>query len=154
MTDIAYHFIGRYYHALEQKGRLSIPPSLRQNLGSEAILTRGLDGCLFLFPKNNWESVIQSTQNLPLTQKTARDWVRLLANNAQSVTCDAIGRILIPDFLRESAHLVKDIVIVGSIDRIEIWDQATYHAYLKVLEQNAETIAETITPSAPVKAIL
>jgi MraZ protein len=138
------HLIGRYYHALEQKGRVSIPPSIRCELGETAILTRGLDGCLFLFSNKDWEKTVGETLDLPLTQKVARDWVRLMANNALEVTFDNLNRILIPQYLRESAKLTKDVVIVGSLTRVEIWDQKTYHLYIETLEANAETIAENI----------
>ena len=140
-------FIGRYYHALEQKGRVSIPPSLRHPLGQTAILTIGLDGCLFLFPESNWVSVVESAAAMPLTHKPARDWVRLLANNAVNVNFDHLGRILIPDYLRTHAKLSKNVVIVGSLTRIEIWDQTIYHHYLQSIASQAETIAAAVTPS-------
>jgi MraZ protein len=141
-TPIA--FIGRYYHALEQKGRLSIPVSFREGLKPSAVLTRGLDGCLFLFALKEWEVLSAQSASLPLTRKTSRDWLRLLANNAAVVTFDSLGRILIPEYLRETAGLTKQVVVVGSLTRVEIWNQASYSQYLKNLESNAETIAESI----------
>jgi MraZ protein len=136
--------IGRYYHALEQKGRVSIPPSIRCELGETAILTRGLDGCLFLFSIQDWGKTVSETLDLPLTQKVARDWVRLMANNATEVNFDNLNRILIPQYLREAAKLTKDVVLVGSLNRVEIWDQKTYHLYLETLEASAEAIAEKV----------
>jgi MraZ protein len=141
--------IGRFYHALEQKGRVSIPPSLRTGLGQDAVITRGLDGCLFVFPKVIWEAVVEEAQNMPLTKKQARDWIRLLANNASPATLDNLGRILIPEYLRETAHLRKALVVVGSLTHIEIWDQDAYHTYLRTLESQAEAITEGLAgPSA------
>ena len=137
-------FIGRYYHALEQKGRVSIPAVFRDQLGSSAVITRGLDGCLFLFAKKNWARVAAEASTLPLTQKQARAWVRLLANNASEVAFDPLGRILVPDYLRTAAHLIKDIAVVGSLTHIEMWDRDTYHTYLKNIEAQAETIAESL----------
>lgn len=143
-------FIGRYYHALEQKGRLSIPAVFRQILGDSAVITRGLDGCLFLFPYKNWEKISQQAANMPLTKKQSRAWVRLLANNAADVLFDDLGRIMVPEHLRTFGKLAKAVVIVGSLNYVEIWDQETYHHYLKSIENQAEAIAETLTPDSEV----
>lgn len=137
--------IGRYYHALEQKGRLSIPKSFRSQLGSSGIITLGLEKSLFLFAKKNWQQVALEATNLPFTQKKARDWVRLLSNNAQEVNFDSLGRIQIPDYLRDYANLSKRTCVVGSLNRIEIWDQNTYHHYIDHLQKNPEAIAESIS---------
>lgn len=139
------YLIGRYYHALEQKGRLSIPSGLRKQIGDSAILTFGLDGCLFMFATKNWQQVALEASNLPFTQKKARDWVRLLANNAVKVDFDKLGRINIPDYLRQHAGLTKRICVVGSLNRVEIWDQTIYHTYLSRVEKQKEAIAESIT---------
>ncbi len=137
-------FIGRYYHALEQKGRLSIPTSFRSKLGKKAIVTLGLDGCLFLFEVAAWQTLVETSANGPITQKNARDWGRYLANNAEEVDFDSQGRILLSEHIREAAKLVKDVVVVGSFNRIEIWDRNHYHSYLADLEKRAESIAESI----------
>lgn len=137
-------FIGRYYHALEQKGRLSIPSSFRSKLGSRAILTTGLDGCLFLLDESQWESLIQDVQNAPVTKRNARDWSRYLANNAVEVDFDSQGRILIPEHLRQTAAMSKEVVVAGSVNRIEIWDRDKYHQYLDTISATAETIAESL----------
>jgi MraZ protein len=139
------HLIGKYYHALEQKGRLSIPKAFRTQISSPAILTLGLDSCLFLFPESQWQVVIQEAGSLPFTKKNTRDWTRLLANNAQSVEFDRLGRILVPDHLKSYAKLDKQIVIVGSINRVEIWDQQQYHTYLDTIQDQAVAIAESLT---------
>jgi MraZ protein len=137
-------FIGRYYHALEQKGRLSIPVTFRSKLGNNVILTTGLDGCLFLLEESQWETVIKDIENAPLTKKSSRDWSRYLSNNAVEVQFDQQGRILIPEHLRELAKLEKETVIAGSVSRVEIWDRDIYHTYLKDLETRVEAIAETM----------
>lgn len=137
-------FIGRYYHALEQKGRLSIPTSFRNKLGESAIITLGLDGGLFLFALGDWEKIVAKTGELAFTKKNARDWIRLLSNNAIEVSFDRLGRILIPEYLREKAKLNKDVVVVGSLERVEIWDQKAYHSYLDTIEGEKEAIAESL----------
>ena len=147
-TGTTLRLIGRYYHALEQKGRLSIPKTFRDQLKPEAVLTTGLDGCCFLFPQGNWQQVALEAHRLPLTQKAARDWVRYLSNNAASVSFDSQGRILIPEHLRQYGDLRKEVVVVGSLSRVEIWDRARYHQYLDTITNQAEQIAESLTESA------
>lgn len=137
-------FIGHHYHALEQKGRLAIPAGFRKELGKTGILTRGLDGCLFLFPKTTWEKTVTEAQNKPFTQKSAREWVRLLTHNAVEVDFDSQGRILIPEFLRAYGNLKEGVVIAGSLNRIEIWQKERYHQYMISLEAQAEAIAERV----------
>jgi MraZ protein len=139
------YFIGRHYHALEQKGRLAIPHEYRRQLGTKAILTHGLDGCLFLFSQDHWHSLMEETARLPLTQKRSREWVRLLTNNASLVNFDSQGRILIPEHLISFAQLTKDVVIVGSLNRLEIWDRDYYHHYMEKLSQRADEVAESLT---------
>lgn len=140
-------FIGRFYHALEQKGRVSIPASFRSQLGEKAIITAGLEGCLFLFDQGNWQEVVAEAAHLPLTKKNSRDWTRYLAGNAAEVSFDSLGRILIPEHLRQAANLSKNTVIVGSLKRVEIWDQDSYHAYLKDMETRVADIAESLGES-------
>lgn len=137
-------FIGRFYHALEQKGRLSIPASFRVDLDSPAIITAGLEESLMLLNQNKWHNLIKQVSTLSLTKKAHRDWTRYIANNASQVEIDSVGRILIPDHLRTIGRLKKNVVIVGSFDRIEIWDQSTYHTYHESLAQAAADIAESI----------
>jgi MraZ protein len=137
--------IGRYYHALEQKGRLSIPKSYRDELGSPVIITRGLDGCLFCFAKSKWQQVEADLASLSLNRKQARDYIRLIAQSAYEVPTDGLGRILIPESLRNLAALKKRVVVAGSISRLEIWDESTYHTYLDKLANEAELISEGIS---------
>ena len=98
-----------------------------------------------MFATKNWQKVALEASNLPFTQKNARDWVRLLANNAVEIAFDKLGRVNIPDYLREHAKLTKRICVVGSLNRVEIWDQTIYHTYLSPVEEHQEAIAESIT---------
>ncbi len=136
-------FIGRYYHNLEEKGRLSLPKSFRE-LEKLWVITRGLDGGLFLFPKHDFEKQMTKISSYTFTKKAQRDFVRLMTNDAAEVEVDTGGRILIPEFLRASAQLTKELVVVGSLQRIEIWDVKIYHQYLDQLIQQAESIAEQV----------
>lgn len=129
-------FIGRYYHRIEEKGRLAIPQVFRSQLKSGSVLTRGLDGCLFLFPASSWKKLSHQLASLPLTNKAARDFLRLLVNNAAPVEFDGQGRTLIPQFLKDQAKLKKQVVVAGALTRLEIWDEATYHTHLESLENS------------------
>lgn len=136
--------MGRYYHALEQKGRLSVPKSFRDALGDEPVLTQGLEGCLFLFSQTEWEATIQKVISAPLTTKKSRDWARYLSNTAAIVALDNLGRILIPDYMQQFAKLEKRVVVAGSLNRVEIWNQEIYHAYLSEITASIENIVEEI----------
>lgn len=144
------NFIGRYYHALEQKGRIAIPALFRKNIGDQAILTRGLEGCLFLFPKTSWDKTVKDTISHPFTSKDIREWTRLLVHNARECEFDLQGRILIPEYLRDFAQLESECVIAGSLEYIEIWDKQKYHTYMDTLENRAEEIAEKISQKGTV----
>lgn len=137
-------YLGRYYHTIEEKGRISLPKKFRQSENEQFVITRGLDGGLFLFPLNEWEKQIQELSQRTFTKKAHRDFIRLMTNDAQEVEVDKLGRILIPEYLKTFAKLDKQAVVVGSYSRIEIWDVQEYHNYIDELEKNAEEISETM----------
>ena len=135
-------FIGKYYHKLEPNGRVMIPRNFRTE---EAwVVTRGLDGSLFLFPAAEFEKEIKNFADRSFTKKINRDFIRLMANEAQAVSVDKQGRVQLPEYLIDFAQFSKDLGFVGSVSRVEIWDQATYHTYLDTIENQAEAIAEQI----------
>lgn len=136
-------FIGRHYHKLEDKGRVSLPKKYRE-IEADWVVTRGLDGGLFVFRKSDFLEKIQEIANRSFTKKRNRDFVRLMVNEAQATTADANGRVSLPEYLIKLAGLTKDVVIVGSYNYLEIWDMDRYHAYLDGLEKQAEQIAESI----------
>jgi MraZ protein len=136
-------FIGSFYHKLEGKGRLSLPKPYRA-ASSEWVLTAGLEGSLFLFPQTEFEQQIALLRSLSFNKQTHRDYLRFLSNQATVVVPDNLGRILIPDFLIKLGNLSRDVVIVGSSDRLEIFDQAVHNALLDRLNQDAASIAERI----------
>lgn len=138
-------FIGRYYHHLEDKGRLSIPKKFRKELKSGGVTTRGMDGCLFLFPASSWQKLSEKLASLPLTSPQARQFVRLLVQSATPLDLDPQGRTLIPQHLRETANLDKNIVVAGALTRIEIWDRDLYHQHLDNLEKQTEQIEEQLS---------
>lgn len=136
------NFIGHYYHALEQKGRIAIPSVFRSKFGKTAIITRGLEECLFVFSEDIWKQTIGQVPIHPFGKKIDREWTRLVTHNAQESNFDSQGRILITDHLIRFAQLKKDCVIAGSINYLEIWDRDIYHAYMDNLENKAEEITE------------
>ncbi|NCN51176.1 MAG: division/cell wall cluster transcriptional repressor MraZ [Candidatus Pacebacteria bacterium] len=136
-------YIGKYYHTVEDKGRVSLPKAFRSATDSW-ILTRGLDGGLFLYEAEKFTQELQKLEARSFTKKTNRDFIRLMTNDAVHVSPDGNGRVQLPEYLNTFAHITKDVVIVGSYSYIEIWDRDTYHTYLETLESNAEDIAESL----------
>lgn len=136
-------FLGQYYYAIDDKFRLILPKSFRDQ-ETTWILTRGFDGGLFLFPQEEFAKELAKLEGQSLTKKNSRDLVRLLTNTAHEIAVDGVGRFHIPEALRAPAQLVKQVVIVGSYNRVEIWDVATYHAYMDQVNANAEDIAEHV----------
>ena len=113
-------FMGEYNHTIDAKGRLIIPARFRELLGEEFILTKGLDGCLSIYPMDAWEAFETKLRALPLTNKNARTFTRFFVAGATNCELDKQGRILVPQTLREFAGLV---VLTGNLDRIEIWSK-------------------------------
>ena len=116
-------FMGEYNHSIDAKGRLIIPSRFREELGEEFVLTKGLDGCLSIYPKKEWEAFEQKLSQLPLTNKNARAITRFFVAGAAPCELDRQGRILVPATLREYAGLEKDVVLTGNLNRIEIWSK-------------------------------
>lgn len=139
-------FLGKYYHTLEANGRISLPKAFREQ-APEWIVTRGLDGGLFLFDKTTFARELQQLQERTLTHKQTRDFARLMANEASEVAPDKNGRIQLPEYLTAFAHMTKDIVVIGSVNYVEIWDRDQYHTYVASIEPQAEAIAEALTTS-------
>lgn len=123
-------FIGTYYHSLDEKNRVSVPKSFREGLATGSVITKGLDGCLFIFTSESWNKLISKLETLPLTSKPARDFLRLLTYNATPLDTDKLGRTHLPANLIALSGIKKDIVFAGALTRVEIWDKSTYHAYL------------------------
>ena len=116
-------FMGEYNHTIDAKGRLIIPSKFRELLGEEFVLTKGLDGCLSIYPMDEWKAFEEKLRALPLTNKNARTFTRFFVAGATNCELDKQGRILIPAVLREFAGLDKDVVLVGVASRIEIWSK-------------------------------
>jgi MraZ protein len=137
-------FMGQFQHSLDSKGRLIIPSKFRELLGESFILTKGLDRCLFVYPKDEWAMLEQKLKTLPFTQKDARAFIRFFFSGAVETEIDRQGRILIPPQLREHARIDKDVVIIGVSNRAEIWSQEEWEAYSREAAVSYEEIAEKL----------
>ncbi len=135
-------FIGEYNHTIDSKGRLIVPSKFREALGDEFVVTKGLDGCLFVYPMEEWIAFTDKLKELPLTKKDARQFSRFFLAGAASCEVDKQGRILIPSVLREFAGLEKDAVLVGVSSRIEIWSRSNWEKISDVDIEDMDNIAE------------
>ncbi len=137
-------FLGEYTYSIDDKKRLAIPAKFRQTLGKKAIITRGLDNCLFLYPSREWEKLAKKLSQLPLSQADARGFARIMLAGAMEVNLDRLGRILVPDYLKKYASLQKKVVIAGLYNRIEVWDEKNWALYKEKIEKEAGDIAERL----------
>jgi len=137
-------FIGEYNHNLDSKGRLAVPAKFRSLLKGGAVVTRGLDNCLFLYPKKQWEIEAQKIASMPISQANARAFSRHMLAGAMDVDFDNQGRITLPEYLRKFAGLKKDTIVAGLYDKLEIWDQKAWEKYKAKTEKDSNMIAETL----------
>ncbi len=135
-------FLGEFKHNLDLKGRLAVPSKFRAELNSGAVITRGLDKCLFIFSQKEWETLASKLITLPISQSDSRAFVRLMLSGASNAEFDSQGRILIPEALRIYAGLSKKTVITGLYNRIEVWNQSDWEKYKSKTESASEEIAE------------
>ena len=119
-------FMGEYNHTIDAKGRLIIPSKFREALGDEFVVTKGMDGCLFVFDNSEWQAFEAKLRSLPMIDKEARQFTRYFLAGAASLEVDKQGRILLPAVLREFADITKDAVLVGVGNRVEIWSKARW----------------------------
>ncbi len=137
-------FIGEYTYSIDEKKRLAIPAKFRQLLGKKAVITRGLDQCLFLYPTKEWGDLAKKLAQLPLSQADARGFARLMLTGAMEANLDNLGRILVPDYLKQYAFLKKKVVIAGVFNRVEIWDEKKWREYQAKTEKEVGDIAERL----------
>lgn len=137
-------FIGEYSHNIDDKGRLAIPSKFRKELQKGAVVTRGLDNCLFLYTHTEWEKLAIKLAQLPIAQAKSRAFARLMLAGAMDVEIDKQGRVIVPEYLRQYAGVQKKVVIAGLYDRLEIWDENTWSTYKSDTEKNSADIAENL----------
>ena len=137
-------FMGEYNHTIDPKGRLIIPAKFREALGDEFVVTKGLDGCLFVYANTEWNNFEEKLRTLPLTNKNARQFTRFFLAGAAACEVDKQGRILIPQVLREFAKLEKDVVLVGVSSRIEIWSKEVWEESISTYDTDMDEVAENM----------
>ena len=136
-------FMGEYHQKIDDKGRLTIPSKLRYELGESFIVTRGLDNCLFIYPKEEWNLVISKYKELPNT-KDARNFMRFFLSGATEVNFDKQGRINIPMPLIKYSDLLKDCIVIGVNERLEIWSKENWDSFIENNEENLSDIADKL----------
>jgi len=137
-------FIGEYTYSIDEKKRLAIPAKFRQSLGKKAVLTRGIDSCLVIYPLEEWGKLAKKLENLPASQTDARAFARIMLAGAVDVQLDKLGRILIPDYLKNYALFKKNVAIIGLSNRIEIWDEKKWQDYKEKTEKEIGDMASRL----------
>ena len=137
-------FIGEYRHNLDDKGRLAIPAKFRAILKKGAVVTKGLDNCLFLYSKEQFEKIAQKFASLPISQAKARAFMRHMLAGAMDVEFDNQGRVTLPEYLRQFSGVKKNVIIAGLYNYLEIWDEASWNQYKGESEKNSNAIAEEL----------
>lgn len=136
--------IGEYTHSLDNKKRVAVPSKFRKELGTKVVVTRGLDKCLWLYPIKEWNKVAEKLAGLSMGQADTRGFSRFMLAGAVETDVDSMGRILIPDFLKEFAGLNAQLVLAGVHTRVEIWDENVWKKYKDVVAGEADKLAEKL----------
>lgn len=140
--------IGEYIHTIDEKNRVSLPVKFRKEMGKKIIITPGLDSCLFIFTLKEWAKVSKrlsdSESDLSFLKADKRSFNRFMFGRATDVEVDSIGRILIPDFLKDRIALKDKVAIIGVEDRVEIWNEKAWSEYKEVVEKQADQLAEKL----------
>lgn len=123
---------------------MAVPAKMRTQLGNGAVVTRGLDQCLWVFPKKEWQVLADKLANLPLTDANSRAFTRLMLAGAMEVEFDSQGRVLVPGYLRDYAGLTKNVVVAGLYNRLEVWDETKWNAYKTKTEKDTEKITQAM----------
>ncbi len=137
-------FMGEFHHNIDEKGRIIIPARFREGLGDAFVVTKGLDQCLFVYPRHEWDVLTEKLRQLPFTRSETRAFTRFFFSGAAETGCDSQGRTVIPPNLREYAELLKEAVIIGVGNRIEIWSQPSWNDMRSDAEENYEELAEKL----------
>ena len=137
-------FIGEYQHNIDEKGRLAIPKKFRADLSKGAVVTKGLDNCLFVYTKKEWLELASKLSKLPISKANTRAFARLMLAGAMDLEIDRQGRVVLPAYLRKYAHMKKNVVVAGLYNRLEIWDKTAWGTYKSGMERKSTDIAEAL----------
>ena len=127
---VKFMLMGEYRNSLDAKGRIVIPSKFREELGNKIILTRGLDGSLFIYSEDAWNKLTEKLQTLSFTEKESRNFTRFLLSGANTLEFDKQGRIIIPSYLKEYANFTKEVVLVGVLNRVELWSGEAWDKFM------------------------
>lgn len=136
--------MGEFHHNIDDKARLVMPSKFREELGESFVITRGLDGCLFVYSNVEWQKLVEKLKNLPFTKKDARSFLRFFLSGATNCTLDKQGRMIIPTPLVSYANLNKECLVIGMNDRLEIWSREKFDIMFKENEENMSDLAESL----------
>ena len=137
-------FLGEYQHTVDQKGRLAIPAKFREELAEGAVVTRGLDKCLVIYPGSEWASLAERVSRLPQTQPNVRTLSRLLFSGAVDLSLDGQGRTILPQYLRKYAGIAANVAVIGLYQRIEVWGLEEWNAVKATTEAAGGSLAEQL----------
>ena len=143
-TKNKFMLIGQYEHTIDNKKRLALPARFRGELGDKVVITSGIEKCLVVYTHKEWEVMSSKLSNLPISASEARSFTRVTLANAMEVALDKLGRILVPDYLKNYASLKKNVVICGLSNRLEIWDAEKWDVYRKDAEKGVEEIVSKL----------
>ena len=136
--------IGQYEHTIDNKKRLALPAKFRGELGDKIIITRGIEGCLAVYTETEWKIMSDKLGALTISQAEARSFTRMILAGAMEVSLDKLGRILVPDYLKDYAGLKKNVVICGLSNRLEIWDAEKWETYKIAAEKGVDEIVSKL----------
>jgi len=136
--------IGQYEHTIDNKKRLALPAKFRGELGDKVIITKGVENCLVIYTEKEWEIMSSKLGNLPISQTEARSFARIILAGAMEVSIDKLGRILVPDYLKNYADLKKNVVICGLSNRLEVWDAEKWNNYTQTAEKGVQEIVSKL----------
>ncbi len=138
-------FIGEYSHTIDNKGRMAVPVKMRAKLADGAVVTKGLDACLFIYPKSEWDIMAKKLAGLPISDKKARAFSRMMLAGAMEVEFDKQGRVLLPSYLREYASLNSKAVVAGLYNRVEIWNEKNWNKYKAESNADSDEVSEHLS---------
>ncbi|MDD2935080.1 MAG: division/cell wall cluster transcriptional repressor MraZ [Candidatus Pacebacteria bacterium] len=136
--------IGEYTHSIDPKKRVSLPAKFRKEVGKKVIMTHGLDNCLSIYTLKEWEKISEKLSGLSMGQADQRSFNRFMLAGAVETEVDSVGRVLVPDFLKDYAKLKTKVVLTGVYNHIEIWDEKMWRIYKQKIENQADALAEKL----------
>lgn len=137
-------FMGEHHHNIDDKSRLIIPSKFREELGEEFIITRGIENCLFVYSKEDWQKIVMKLESLPFTKKDARNFIRFFLSGATVAEFDKQGRVNISQPLVSYSNLKKECVVIGAGNRLEIWSKEDWESFFNSAKDNMSDIAENL----------